>query len=52
LSNNLRIIRAQTDRITTIVRQLLEFAQTDAARILGVDRTALYRKLDEYKVTD
>jgi DNA-binding NtrC family response regulator len=26
--------------------------KTEAARILGVDRTTLYRKLDEYKLKD
>jgi len=37
------------------IGKILESTQgnkTEAARILGVDRTTLYRKLEEYKLKD
>jgi DNA-binding NtrC family response regulator len=33
------------------VMEITKGNKTEAARILGVDRTTLYRKLEEYKVT-
>jgi two-component system NtrC family response regulator len=34
------------------VLELTRGNKTEAARILGVDRTTLYRKLEEYKFKD